>query len=246
MRLTRQLARQPEGRHTEGTTANAGGASMGMSSAIPPGGRGDPADATGEWLPPLSETDARQFWKRRKAWTIGVRAPGPTPALRTLLMAGARGGTTPASAVGETFMPSLSTTSVASHRGGSAPSAAPVPIGPRRRPRWTRRPRYREKRASRSDPRTSSTWRRYSRSPRGRPPRSGVMSWACCACAHQVVMGEVEWSPTQARVFAKLLDKCVPDLSTSFAESESRNEDFECMTREELEALAVDRRSERL
>ena len=59
-------------------------------------------------------------------------------------------------------------------------------------------------------------------------------------------MGEVDWSPTQARVFAKLLDKCVPDLSTSFAESESRNEDFECMTREELEALAVDRRSERL
>ena len=29
-------------------------------------------------------------------------------------------------------------------------------------------------------------------------------------CAHQVVMGEVNWSPTQARIFTKLLDKCVP------------------------------------
>ena len=65
-------------------------------------------------------------------------------------------------------------------------------------------------------------------------------------CAHQVVMGEVDWSPTQARIFIKLLDKCVPDLSASFVESESRNEDFECMTREELEALVVDLWSERL
>jgi hypothetical protein len=64
-------------------------------------------------------------------------------------------------------------------------------------------------------------------------------------CAHQVVMGEVDWSPTQARIFTKLLDKCVPDLSASFVESESRNEDFACMTREELEALAADLRSER-
>jgi len=56
-------------------------------------------------------------------------------------------------------------------------------------------------------------------------------------------MGEVDWSPTQARIFTKLLDKCVPDLSASFVESESRNEDFECLTREELEALAVDLRS---
>ena len=53
-------------------------------------------------------------------------------------------------------------------------------------------------------------------------------------------MGEVDWSPTQARIFTKLLDKCVPDLSASFVGSESRNEDFECLTREELEALVVD------
>ena len=59
-------------------------------------------------------------------------------------------------------------------------------------------------------------------------------------CAHQVVMGEVDWSPTQARIFTNLLDKCVPDLSASFVGSESRNEDFECLTREELEALVVD------
>ena len=39
-------------------------------------------------------------------------------------------------------------------------------------------------------------------------------------CAHQVVMGEVEWSPTQARVFAALLDKCVPDLLASFIQHE--------------------------
>ena len=62
--------------------------------------------------------------------------------------------------------------------------------------------------------------------------------------AHQVVMGEVEWSPTQARLFAELLDKCVPDLSATFIESASRIEDFECMTRDELEALAVDLRLE--
>ena len=37
-------------------------------------------------------------------------------------------------------------------------------------------------------------------------------------CAHRVVMGELEWSPTQARVFAILLDKCLPDLSASFVQ----------------------------
>ena len=39
-------------------------------------------------------------------------------------------------------------------------------------------------------------------------------------CAHRVVMGELEWSPTQARVFATLLDKCLPDLSASFVQDE--------------------------
>ena len=38
--------------------------------------------------------------------------------------------------------------------------------------------------------------------------------------AHRVVMGEARWSPTQARVFSTLLDKCLPDLGASFVMSE--------------------------
>jgi len=59
--------------------------------------------------------------------------------------------------------------------------------------------------------------------------------------AHRVVMGEVEWSPTQARVFATLLDKCLPDLSASFIEHEHRDYDLCVMSREDLEALAAGR-----
>ena len=56
--------------------------------------------------------------------------------------------------------------------------------------------------------------------------------------AHRVVMGEVEWSPTQARVFGQLLDKCVPDLSASFMVSEKDDSDLAMLSRRELEALA--------
>jgi len=56
--------------------------------------------------------------------------------------------------------------------------------------------------------------------------------------AHRVVMGEVEWSPTQARVFGQLLDKCVPDLSASFMVSEKDDGDLALLSRRELEALA--------
>ena len=56
--------------------------------------------------------------------------------------------------------------------------------------------------------------------------------------AHRVVMGEVEWSPTQARVFGQLLDKCVPDLSASFMVSEKDDGDLAMLSRRELEALA--------
>ena len=56
--------------------------------------------------------------------------------------------------------------------------------------------------------------------------------------AHRVVMGEVEWSPTQARVFGKLLDKCVPDLSASFMATEKDDGDLALLSRRELEALA--------
>jgi hypothetical protein len=58
-------------------------------------------------------------------------------------------------------------------------------------------------------------------------------------CAHRVVMGELEWTPTQARVFGMLLDKCLPNLSATFVDSERRNGDLCLMTREELEALAA-------
>lgn len=56
--------------------------------------------------------------------------------------------------------------------------------------------------------------------------------------AHRVVMGEVEWSPTQARVFGQLLDKCVPDLSASFMVGEKDDGDLTLLSRRELEALA--------
>ena len=59
-------------------------------------------------------------------------------------------------------------------------------------------------------------------------------------------MGEVEWSPTQARVFGQLLDKCVPDLSASFMVSERDDGDLTLLSRRELEALAGrDERAER-
>ena len=58
-------------------------------------------------------------------------------------------------------------------------------------------------------------------------------------CAHRVVMGELEWSPTQARVFATLLDKCLPDLSASFVQDERAPSDLCVMSRRDLEALAA-------
>jgi hypothetical protein len=60
-------------------------------------------------------------------------------------------------------------------------------------------------------------------------------------CAHRVVMGDIEWTPTQARIFATLLDKCLPDLSASFVQSEQRNDDLCVMSRRDLEALAAGR-----
>ena len=58
-------------------------------------------------------------------------------------------------------------------------------------------------------------------------------------CAHRVVMGELDWWPTQARVFATLLDKCIPDLSASFVVSEHAEQNVTLMSRGELEALAA-------
>jgi hypothetical protein len=57
--------------------------------------------------------------------------------------------------------------------------------------------------------------------------------------AHLVVTGEVTWSPTQARVFGQLLDKCIPDLSASFISSDRSDGDLVLMSRRDLEALAA-------
>jgi hypothetical protein len=59
--------------------------------------------------------------------------------------------------------------------------------------------------------------------------------------AHRVVLGEVEWTPTQARVFIALLDKCLPDLSASFVEAGTRDGDLCVLSRRDLEALAAGR-----
>ena len=52
--------------------------------------------------------------------------------------------------------------------------------------------------------------------------------------AHRVVRGEAEWSLTQARVFATLLDKCLPDLCASIVKHERRDDDLVVMSREDL------------
>ncbi len=57
--------------------------------------------------------------------------------------------------------------------------------------------------------------------------------------AHKVVMGKQEWSPTQARVFATMLNKVVPDLTAAFVQHEHNIQDTpEKMTRDQLEAIA--------
>jgi hypothetical protein len=57
--------------------------------------------------------------------------------------------------------------------------------------------------------------------------------------AHDVVMGTRQWTPTQARVFAMLLDKVLPDLSASYGLTETAATDVEQMSREALEAIAA-------
>ncbi len=57
--------------------------------------------------------------------------------------------------------------------------------------------------------------------------------------AHSVVKGEIEWSPTQARVFATLLNKVVPDLTASFVQHEHALQEMpEKMSRSQLEMIA--------
>ncbi len=56
--------------------------------------------------------------------------------------------------------------------------------------------------------------------------------------ANNVVVGAVDWSPTQARVFGMLLNKVVPDLNASYVQHEHSNKDIIDLSREELERIA--------
>lgn len=62
--------------------------------------------------------------------------------------------------------------------------------------------------------------------------------------AHKVVLGQIEWSPTQARVFSAFLDKVVPNLNASFIEQETRiTSDPESLSLDQLRAIAEGRLS---
>lgn len=56
--------------------------------------------------------------------------------------------------------------------------------------------------------------------------------------ADEVMSGERKWSATQARVFATLINKVVPDLSASFVQHEHSTRDLRELSREELERIA--------
>jgi len=60
--------------------------------------------------------------------------------------------------------------------------------------------------------------------------------------AHEVVMGRHEdgWNPTQARVFAALLNKVMPDLTAQFVQHEHlHSEAPEKLSRSQLEDIAM-------
>ncbi len=56
--------------------------------------------------------------------------------------------------------------------------------------------------------------------------------------AHSVVMGAIDWNPTQARVFGILLNKVIPDLNASFVQHEHTTKQITELSREDLEAIA--------
>ncbi len=58
--------------------------------------------------------------------------------------------------------------------------------------------------------------------------------------AHKAVMGDIAWTPTQARVFATLLGKVMPDLTAQFQHHEHRlTENVNELSRSELEQIAA-------
>lgn len=54
--------------------------------------------------------------------------------------------------------------------------------------------------------------------------------------ASAVIEGRIQWTPTQARVFATLLNKVVPDLSAAHVINETPK-DLSNLTREELQRI---------
>ena len=57
--------------------------------------------------------------------------------------------------------------------------------------------------------------------------------------ADKVIKGEVSWSPTQARVFATLINKVIPDLTASYNQHEHNHKNISELSRTELEAIAA-------
>lgn len=58
--------------------------------------------------------------------------------------------------------------------------------------------------------------------------------------AHAVVMGQKDWTPTQARVFATMLNKVMPDLTAQFVQHEhATKSDMRELSREDLERIAL-------
>ena len=57
--------------------------------------------------------------------------------------------------------------------------------------------------------------------------------------ADEVIQGHRIWTPTQARVFATLLNKVLPDLTAGFVQHEHTVKSTIELTREELERIAA-------
>lgn len=68
--------------------------------------------------------------------------------------------------------------------------------------------------------------------------RIGMMVREHLELADLVVQGKLQWSPTQARIFATLINKVVPDLSASFHAHEHRTQGVLEMSRADLERIA--------
>jgi DNA-directed RNA polymerase subunit RPC12/RpoP len=59
------------------------------------------------------------------------------------------------------------------------------------------------------------------------------------AAASEVLAGNVNWNPTQARVFGILLNKVVPDLNATYVQHEHNTRQLVDLSREELERIAA-------